>query len=256
MEVVTAQYNIGGGRICAPGEDPTEPASYSVDGMNDILAVLSDAKPDIITLQEAHASHHYSQVQAIANSLGFSFFHFDSIGASHIDPDMSMGQAIISRFPVMSHVSLPLPNPDLRKITDNGTEIHTHDSTVTKSRIHLPKGKVLDVLTMHLTPFEFFDEAIASNRARTYYAAVQKQVGVLTIPTVVQGDFNINSRTIMSTWPELGTIGLSGIPNPNPTTPKGKILDHVLFSGVHLKSQRVETNVATDHYPVFTEFTV
>ena len=42
----------------------------------------------------------------------------------------------------------------------------------------------------------------------------------------------------------------------DPTTPKGKRLDHLLYTGIENLTSRVSRNVRTDHYPIIAEFQI
>jgi len=112
MKIKFLQWNIGGGRVCAEGKDPTSPESYTEYGIDSIIDVLKDEQPDIITLQETHESSGYCQTQIIADALGYSYWVNDSYDDSFIEKGQRFGQGVISRYPITEHYFTAFTNPN------------------------------------------------------------------------------------------------------------------------------------------------
>src|SRR5215203_725471 len=100
MEIKTLQWNIGGGRICALGKNPTDPKSYSEDGIDSIIDILKQVQPDVVTFQETHSFPETSencQIQRIAEASGYGYWTDHATDRSFIEEGMMIGQGIISR---------------------------------------------------------------------------------------------------------------------------------------------------------------
>lgn len=71
---------------------------------------------------------------------------------------------------------------------------------------------------------------------------------------VLQADFNIDNHSLRETYPILFANGFQEVVQNDPTEPKGKSPDHVLYKGLKMLSSMTMSEVLTDHYPVVTEF--
>jgi endonuclease/exonuclease/phosphatase (EEP) superfamily protein YafD len=73
---------------------------------------------------------------------------------------------------------------------------------------------------------------------------------------IYQGDLNYNDSSIAEYLPKLIEAGIREVILTEPTTPKGRKYDHVLYRGVtHLKSTII-SDVLTDHFPIYSEFEI
>lgn len=75
MVIKTVQWNIGGGKLLTEGADPLLLSSYREEGLPQIIELLRELNPDIITLQETHALNGHSQPERIAQALGYPRWH-------------------------------------------------------------------------------------------------------------------------------------------------------------------------------------
>ena len=69
MNLTTVQWNIGGGKV-----RDRKGTAYELDGVDQIVATLQAANPDIITLQEVHKNEAVDQAQDIASRLGLQYY--------------------------------------------------------------------------------------------------------------------------------------------------------------------------------------
>lgn len=105
MIIKTVQWNIGGGKFLTEGADPSLLKSYREDGLPKIIEILHAINPDIITLQETHASDGHSQPEEIAKALGYEGWINDEWADSHVEEGQRLGQGIVSRYPIIQHDS-------------------------------------------------------------------------------------------------------------------------------------------------------
>lgn len=73
---------------------------------------------------------------------------------------------------------------------------------------------------------------------------------------LLQGDFNMDGVRLAEFLPDLFVGGLEELSLDQPTTPKGRRYDHVVYRGLKLKEVRIIDTALTDHYPVCTTFEV
>jgi endonuclease/exonuclease/phosphatase (EEP) superfamily protein YafD len=72
--------------------------------------------------------------------------------------------------------------------------------------------------------------------------------------SIILGDFNIDDSRVLKYFKKLASQSVSEVELHEPTTPKGKKYDHVLFKGVALVDQEVDSQVSTDHFIVVSSF--
>lgn len=252
MQLRTVQWNIGGSHIREPGADPTVPDSYVHADPSYIADTLAQYRPDIVTLQETHADDAGSQARIISEKLGLPYVINDSYDNSHIDISQKLCQSIVSRFPISEHMFSFFLNPHFRKVMEDGSEWVSHDKGVSTAVLDIG-GAELVLQTLHLIPFRKFDVDILDKAARDVAESVAMRIEKTKSPYLLQGDFNYHD--IPAFLPDIFEHGLHEAGGHAPTTPKGRIYDHVFFRGLTpVADPLVDSNVLTDHYPVVSEF--
>lgn len=254
MDLKTVTWNIGGGKYLKDGEDPLLMDSYSVDATQDIAEQLKAIDPDIITLQEAQGDESGDQVAEIAQSLGYEHHFFDAISLSHIDDGKTLGNGILSKYPIANHAIKLFFNPDVTAMSQ-GKTITSHDKGYGICDIDVD-GQNITVATLHLLPFRPFGIELESEIGKSILQSVESTLSPTSSNVLVQGDFNIDSKRLNEVLPGLFTDGLQEIPLEEPTTPSGRHFDHVLYRGLFLSSMKIDSSVKTDHYPVICDFSV
>lgn len=253
MIIKTLQWNIGGGKIRntdAPAEGP-----YDVDGVDHIVELLKKHNPDIITLQETHADNKIIQAEIIAKEIGLPYSTNDVYDKSHIEDGQGLGQAIISRFPISEHNFKLFFNPHFETPGPNGGIWISHDKGVSKCNVDLGEVKI-QVATLHLIPFRVF----GINPLEEKFRNLRDNIAELSSPSsntfLLQGDFNLDDSSLKSFLPTLFEKGVSEVLLNDPTTPKGRKYDHVVYDGLKNIRSEVLSDVLTDHFPVLSEFEI
>lgn len=246
----TVQWNIGGGYSHTPqGEVP---------GLDEIIDTLRSLKPDIITLQEIHIGPNYNQAEIIAAALGNAHYVSDVLSPSYIgkDKDMSLGQAIISRFPITNHVFKSFTNPRLEKTWPNGHTEQSHDKGVTSCTLDL-KHTELTVKSLHLIPLHRYEITLDSVKGQSVLDDFQAAVATPESRTLIQGDFNIDVVSLKKILPKLFLAQANEVSQKVATSIYGKKIDHIMFTkDIGLVHSLVMTDVKTDHYPIVCEFKI
>lgn len=251
----TVQWNIGGGRV----RKDTAPVdgSYDFDGLfPHIIETLIALAPDIVTLQEAHTSKVLVQAEVLAKALGLSYWVNDVYAPSHIENGQGLSQAILSRFPLSGHTFDLFLNPGLRRVWEDGNEAATHDKGVTRALAMLPGGVEIEVKTLHAVPFRKFDVDPLSEAMTPIRESMMALCQPTQSPFLLSGDFNFNAPMVREYLPKLFDAGVEEIEMLEPTTPKGRTYDHILYMGMRLVSTGVISDVLTDHFPVVAEFEI
>lgn len=252
MNLKTITWNIGGGKLLSPDSDPTKLASYKEDGLEVISDFLRKEEPDVITLQEVQDGA-LNQAEFIANSIGYEYLALDLISESHIDKDHQLGNAIISRHPIISHEFTLFETPDIEVEWEDGTVVRPHDKGLTNCKINANGVEIL-VSTLHLIPFRRFNINIDSEQAKVILDDIASKIENNSSKWILQGDFNINDTSLEKHLPKLFDANTSEVLTELPTTPKGHYPDHIVYRGVDLIKSKIHDEFATDHYPIAAEF--
>lgn len=253
MIVKTMTWNIGGGKLLEDGKDPGLMSSYNVDGVGLIAEQVNSHKPDIITIQEAHGNHAINQIKQIANELGYAYYFYDAISDSHIDTDFKLGNGLISKFPISNVQKGRFLNPEIYFELE-GRKAYTHDKGYGSCDIVI-YDKIIHAVSLHLIPFRSVGLDFESNLAQDILRSVGSELVDTHELQLIQGDFNIHSPTVREYIQSLfDDNGLSELILNEPTTPKGRMYDHVLYRGLKLDEVKVDSSVKTDHYPVICTF--
>jgi endonuclease/exonuclease/phosphatase family metal-dependent hydrolase len=252
MQITTVQWNIGGGRVRTIDGAVDLLASYSKDGLAEVIELLKINKPDIITLQEIHADSNSNQAENIADALGLQYVVSDFYADSHIEAGQRLGQAILSRYPITNHDLELFLNPHYEAIWEDGSKALSHDKGVTSCIVDID-GIKLDVKTLHLIPFRRFNVDPQSKEAELVLEDIVNKLRSDSPNQLIQGDFNLDFSSLKGILPTL-MQNMDEVVQNLPTNPKGRKLDHVVFRGLSLESSSSIDSVLTDHYPVITKF--
>lgn len=253
MKLKTLTWNIGGGKLLSEDQDPASTPSYTAEGIDEITAFLKSKQLDVITLQEAQGDDHTNQAESIAKQLGFHVV-YDAVSDSHINHSTTLGNAILSRYPIVAHRSGKFINPHAT-MEWGGVTVTSHDKGFTTAEIDLGQA-ALAVTTLHLTPLRKFGIPLDSEQAQHILSDVQSKISDNGPRHLIQGDFNIDSATLHEQLPRLINEDMDEISLQEPTTPRGRMYDHIMLRGGKLLDHTVFNNVLTDHYPVMAEIEV
>lgn len=256
MQITTVQWNIGGGKITAPGQGPAHAPSYTEDGLGHIVKFLKSVNADLITLQEVHKDDKLNQAEYFAEQLGMEYCISDFYDDSHIEEGQKLGQAIIARSPISDREFQFYTNPNKETTSDDGLSIwRSHDKGRTRCSIDLG-GITLQVTTTHLVPFRKFNIELSSEEGRSLLQDIESKLISSANHQLIQGDFNLDMPLLSVVLPELTRNSFQEVQQDTPTTPKGRRYDHVIFQGIKLIQSEVTGTVLTDHYPITTKFEV
>lgn len=252
MLLTTLQWNIGGARIRGENDDPLDEAAYQHESLDYFISTLQPLKPDIICLQETHASPKQIQAQAITAELGLANYISDVYDHSHIDDTCELGQAIICRFPLTDHSFRLFNNPRLEVDRPNGEHWISHDKGVTTCQTII-SGQTVCLKTTHMIPFRKFKRDPMEPEFKNLRQDIENKLRSDQQLTLLHGDFNWDGASLQDFLPGLD---LQEVKLTAPTTPRGRKYDRVLYQGLRHRSSKVLNNVLTDHFPIYSKFEV
>ncbi len=255
MSLRTLQWNIGGGLIRADDADPTNPLSYSIEGLEQIIYTIKTHGPDIITLQEVHSDDDRDQAHQIAEALGMHFVASDVYTPSHLQDGQALGQAICSRFLISWHTFRLFYNPQLETTSPKGERWLSADKGVTSCHMTI-QDIAINIKTCHSFPYRRFKvdpQDPVLQPLREDMATYLKPDMPLYL---LQGDLNYDERSLRPLYPQLFQDSVQEVLLEAPTTPKGRRYDHVLYRGFRHIQSIVDSSVLTDHFPVISDFDI
>lgn len=256
MEIKTLQWNIGAARLRDQDANPTAFDSYARgrEDIHVIADVIKEQAPDLVTLQETHADSSRVQAQALSELTGLNYWVNDEYDDSHLKHGQRLGQAVLSHFPIVSHRFDFFINPKLEMTAPDGkTRWQMHNKGVTTVTFDM-EGRKLELKTLHVFPYRKFGSDPLSDEplVKASRESISGRLKSVAEHLLIQGDFNYDGESLRSFLPRLFESGMEEVLQTEPTTPKGRRYDHVLYRGMKILSSRVLKDVLTDHYPIIS----
>ena len=144
-----------------------------------IAATLAEAGPDVCGLQEVWGGPAENQAAELAGRLGMHWcWAVAATGHGRDGEERSLGNAILSRWPITAQAQVSLPVGELAG--EGRVAVH--------ARIEAPGG-VLPMFTTHLT-YGLGRSGMRTAQARTLAAFVAEHAAESAYPPVVTGDLN------------------------------------------------------------------
>lgn len=243
----------------ATREQPLRVMSYNIqygnEGLDSVIAVINEEKPDIVGLQEVDVhwsprSSFVNQAELLARGTGMEF-RFARIyqlpGTDSTKPPREFGVAVLSRYPIRSFTN----------------HVITRLSTQQENPVPAPLPGFLEaVIDVGGTSVRLLDVHLDFRRdpavRRQQVADMLAAMGDSPMPTLMFGDMNARPDApeleplfmrLRDTWPYTQGPGLTG-PARNPA---GKI-DYVLVSDAFRVTRTWVPKVyASDHFPVVAD---
>lgn len=247
MKLKILQWNIGGGYV------DSGTGKYDELNIDYIKKVIQKHSPDICFLQEIHSDTTYSQAKEIA-SLGY-YFVFDTYAESHIEKGKKLGQAILSKTPLLKHSFHLFHNPRWESVTSSGEHYISHDKGITSCEV-LIAGKEVKLQTLHLVPFRIFGKKPLNKDSLKVRESVEELIGSEDELLLLGGDFNYAKEPggLEEFIPSVFKNNCLESALEKPTTPTGGYYDRFLYKGFTIENISIIDSATTDHYPVLGEF--
>ncbi|WP_190198371.1 endonuclease/exonuclease/phosphatase family protein [Streptomyces djakartensis] len=175
-----------------------------------ILTALRELRPDVVGLQEVWAADGENLAEWLAGELGLHCAWAPSPAPERWrrrigDPTVDIGNAVLSRWPVVDRDVLPLPAP--AELDDGRLALY--------ARIAAPDHEV-PFFTVHFTSV-VHASAVRCGQAAALAGFVARHRGDTPFPPVVTGDLNA--------WPDSDEVRLLGGFRTAPAVPRQVLLD-------------------------------
>jgi len=253
------QWNIGGGRVRNTDADSQAYSSYAngEERLEIIAETIKATQADLVTLQETHADRIRIQANLLAERTDLSYWVHDVYDESHLKKGQGLGQAVLSRFPILSHRFEFFENPKLEMTAPTGEHWKMHNKGTTTVELDLGEAH-LELKTLHVFPYRKFGSDPCSDEPRVKVSreSIEDKLHSNARLLLIQGDFNYDGESLKLFLPGLFEAGIQEILQQEPTTPKGRHYDHALYRGFEIISSHTLTNVLTDHYPIVSTFRI
>jgi len=220
-----------------------------IDGKFDlerIARLISDNKADLVALQEVDFQTKRTGRRDMAGEIGALAGMTNVFGANIDFEGGQYGNAILSRFPIVSATNHHLP-----QISPN------EQRGLLQATVRLPIGS-LTFCSLHLDHRRPEADRLAG------VARIHEILADVPTPQIVAGDFNARpdsetyramapEKIYRDAWKVVGVGDGHTIPSPNPNAR----IDYVWFRGGRLMptAGRVIVSQASDHLPLLIEFT-
>jgi endonuclease/exonuclease/phosphatase family metal-dependent hydrolase len=181
-----------------------------------ILTALRELDPDVVGLQEVWAADGENLAEWLAGELGLHWAFAASPAPERWrarigDPTADIGNAVLSRWPVVERDALPLPAP--ADLDDGRLALY--------ARIAAP-GHDVPFFTAHLTS-AVHASAVRCRQVAALAEFVARHRGDTPFPPVVTGDLNA--------WPDSDEVRLLGGYKTAPAVPGQVLLDAWEYAG-------------------------
>ncbi len=223
------------------------------DAIDKYISVLSTYNPDILSLAEVHLEDdtHSDMIQVIAERMNYNYFDILGTDKSHLNEGKILGNAILSKVPILESEHFTIESPRIEVDRPNGDHWVMHNKGAQRIRVKVG-SKIVSVTNLHYFPFHHFNRQM--NEVE-FAPQREKLVSMLTNEnecdvSLVTGDFNNNGFTLRNAFPELFEAGYEETLEVE-TTIKGAYhqQDHILYKPdqVNLVSAEVFT-IPSDHF--------
>lgn len=212
-------WNIRSG---VPSNVPPERAVVADDAIEYMAEFIKRTNSQIVSLQEVLflSDDTESQAKKIANLAGFPYWVEWKISDSHLIKNAEIGNAIISKYPIIEQKRIHLVNPELSTKL-NGKKISSHNKGFLQITFDI-KNKKFTLISGQSLPFHLFKKDPTDYK----YIFEELEQIILNVytPSIVCGDFNTNQ--IKELFPSINFSQLTGVI----TRPTGEEHDNFLCS--------------------------
>jgi endonuclease/exonuclease/phosphatase family metal-dependent hydrolase len=238
------------------GWDAASPDSAPMN-IEATIAEIRKHKADVILLQEVeHAQNGGLQVDPPPNytRIKQALPEYDSwFSYPKADPrelPFGIGLAIFSKTPLIEKARVDVPSPAI-EFEFMGRKTTPTDRLMIGAKTIL-NGKEVQFFNVHL--LAFFMLGSSSTMFPWQRDLVADRLAESDIPTILGGDFNVSQHA--SLVEQFAEFGYATVQYKVPTWHRRPfVLDHIFYnSGLKCAKYSVENSMASDHLPVYADF--
>jgi endonuclease/exonuclease/phosphatase family metal-dependent hydrolase len=240
------------------GWDAASPDSAPMN-IEATIAEIRKHKADVVLLQEVeHAQTGGLQVDPPPNytRIKQALPEYDSrFSYPKADPrelPFGIGLAIFSKTPLIEKARIDVPSPAI-EFEFMGRKTTPTDRLMIGAKTIL-NGKEVQFFNVHL--LAFFMLGSSSTMFPWQRDLVADRLAESDIPTILGGDFNVSQHA--SLVEQFAEFGYATVQYKVPTWHRRPfVLDHIFYnSGLKCAKYSVENSMASDHLPVYADFTL
>jgi endonuclease/exonuclease/phosphatase family metal-dependent hydrolase len=242
--MIIATWNISGGFVSqnSIGDEGFENIQHYIDELKHI-------RPEIICLQEAHASDKVSQPQQIADALGLEYVVSEAPSESHLKDGERLSISIISKYPIKASRFILLPNPKL-KFTWREQVAYSFDKGLMEAEITYD-DRVVRVLSGHTVPYHRFERNFLDEEFKETREIIENEIIGDHSPAVIGMDLNFDDE--YSLLPNVFKNKFASILEAGPTRKNGKKTDKIFVSKDWRSVGSKIIKGDTDHYLCYAD---
>jgi len=248
------QWNIAGGQRRNNNDEPQIFDNYIVKDFQYFQDYIKKHNPDIVTFQESHTDKDKSNSLAkiASENLGYYYCNHDHAD-SHLNEKYRLSVSILSKYSLTDVNFTLFYNPMRRLTLSDGRVWITHDKGLLSGTIRV-EDKDIVLHTLHMVPFRKYEIELNSDTAKRIFSDVEKSINIKSSYGIVAGDLNIDDKSLKAYFENVFKSGYKEIELFEPTTPKGRHYDHILYKGLNVENFTIDKTTLTDHYPLLVEF--
>lgn len=222
------------------------------------IEALSAKEPDLLSLAEVHLEDesHSEMVKEIAEKLNMHYYDFMGSDKSHLAENKILGNAILSKYPIVKVDHFLIQAPHIEVDRPNGDHWVLHNKPAQTTFINV-LGKTLAFSSVHYFPFHHFDRQMNDPEFMPQRQSLVDHLTTIdesTIP-IITGDFNNKGLKLHEAFPEFFDFGFTdAIELKTTIIGDDQQLDHVLYrpSDMAIVESGV-INIPSDHIGVFVK---
>ena len=186
--------------------------NFGDDVLNQYIESINVHKTDVLSLAEVHLEDdaHSEMVQRLANELELPYFDFMGSDKSHLAEGKTLGNAVLSKYPIVKKDHFLLDSPMIEVDRPDGQHWIMHNKPAQTAFIQVD-DKQIALTSLHYFPFHHFNrkmnEPEFAPQRQSLVDHLTKQDGT-TIP-IITGDFNNKGLELAEAFPELFNAGFS-----------------------------------------------
>lgn len=233
--------------------------NFGDDVLDQYIDTIAEQRPDLVSLAEVHLEDdtHSEMVQQIATQLGLPFYDFMGSDKSHLAEGKLIGNAILSRYPIVNKDHFLVKSPMIEVDRANGEHWVMHNKPAMTVFIKIDE-KVIALTSLHYFPFHHFNRKMNEPEFAPQRQSLVEHLAKVneSVISIITGDFNNKGFVLSEAIPELFEAGFSeAIEIETTIIGDNQQLDHILYRKSDCSATESGTlKIPSDHDGIFTKF--
>ena len=235
--------------------------NFGREALNKYVDAIAAHKPDVLSVAEIHLEDeaHSEMVQRLASDLGMPYFDFLGSDKSHLAEGKTIGNAILSKYPIVKKDHFLMDSPMIEVDRPDGQHWIMHNKPAQTALIQVGNRQV-SVTSLHYFPFHHFNrkmnELEFAPQRQNLVDHLTKQDGSIT--PIITGDFNNKGLVLTEAFPELFDAGFSdALELKSSIAGIDEQFDHILYRKDDCVLVEAKSfSIPSDHLALYAVFNV